>query len=143
MRNAVLVSGDMVRWKEEQGSTLVEAALVMLSFLMLLFGIFDAGRLYFIYNSLSNAVREGTRYAVVHGGESYDPATEEEIKNVIVDAAAGVDDALLRDQIEINWEDTTDKAPGTYVTITATYGVDLVFIPDVTLTVHSSMLIER
>ena len=132
-----------MRWKEERGSALVEAALVMLSFLMLVIGIFDAGRLYFIYGSLSNAVREGARYAVVHGGESYDPATEEQIKDVVVNMAAGVDGTQLRNQIEINWADTTDKAPGTYVTITATYAVDLVFVPDVSLTVHSSMLINR
>ena len=130
-------------WKEQQGSTLVEAALVMLSFLLLVIGILDAGRLYFVYNSLSNAVREGTRYAMVHGGESYDPATEEQIKNVIVNAAAGVDGAQLFNQIQIDWEDATEKSPGTYVTITATYTVDLVVVPDVSLSVHSSMLVNR
>jgi len=133
----------MANWKEQRGSTLAETALVMLGFLLLVIGIFDAGRLYFIYNSLSNAVREGNRYAVVHGGESYDPATEEQVKNVIVNAAVGLDSTQLLNQIEINWEDVTDKAPGTYVTITATYTVDLVFVPDVSLTVHSSMIINR
>lgn len=130
-------------WEEQRGSTLVEASLVLLSFLLLVIGILDVGRLYFVYNSLGNAVREGNRYAIVHGGESYDPATEEQVKDVIVNAAAGVDGAQLYNQIQINWEDTVEKTPGTYVTVTATYTVDLVVVPDVSLTVHSSMIINR
>jgi Flp pilus assembly protein TadG len=57
------------RWKLEEGSTLVEFALVAFSFIMLLMGVVEMGRMLLVYTSIANAARAGTRYAIVHGGE--------------------------------------------------------------------------
>ncbi len=42
-------------------------------FFLLLFSIVEAGRFVFAYEVANNAVREGTRYAIVHGSNSLSP----------------------------------------------------------------------
>jgi Flp pilus assembly protein TadG len=51
----------------EKGSTMLEFALTVSLFLVMLFGIVDFGRALYTYHFLSNAAREATRYAAVHG----------------------------------------------------------------------------
>ncbi len=48
------------------GQSLAEFALVLPIFLILLLGLFDVGRLIFVYNGLTNAAREGARLAIVN-----------------------------------------------------------------------------
>jgi hypothetical protein len=50
------------------GQSLVEFALIFPMVLLLLLGFLDLGRAVFYYSSLSNAVREGTRKAIVNHG---------------------------------------------------------------------------
>ena len=49
-----------------QGQALVEFALVLPILLLLIFGIIDAGRLIYTYNTVSNAARNGARVAIVN-----------------------------------------------------------------------------
>jgi Flp pilus assembly protein TadG len=49
-----------------RGQALVEFALVIPLFLLLLFSLFDLGTAVFTYNSLTNAAREGARLAIVN-----------------------------------------------------------------------------
>jgi Flp pilus assembly protein TadG len=58
----------------DQGQALVEMALMLPVLVLLLVGIFDLGRAVWLSNSLAMAVREGTRYGVVHGALSATPA---------------------------------------------------------------------
>lgn len=53
-----------------RGQALVEFALVVPFFFLLLFGIIEAGRFIFYYESLSHATREGARYAIVNGANT-------------------------------------------------------------------------
>ena len=53
-----------------RGQALPEFALVAPLFFMLLFGIIEAGRFIYYYEVLSNATREGARYAIVNGAGS-------------------------------------------------------------------------
>lgn len=50
----------------ERGQGLLEFAMVVTILLLLLFGIIDFSRIFFGYATMSNGVREGARYAVVH-----------------------------------------------------------------------------
>jgi hypothetical protein len=52
---------------DERAQALVEFALVMPVFLLLVTGIFDVARAVWQENTLAYAAREGTRYAIVHG----------------------------------------------------------------------------
>lgn len=51
----------------EGAQSLVEFALTLPIFLLLVTGIFDVARAVWQENSLAYAAREGTRYAIVHG----------------------------------------------------------------------------
>ncbi|HET6732747.1 TadE/TadG family type IV pilus assembly protein [Mycobacterium sp.] len=50
---------------ERRGQTLVEFALILPIFILLLVGIVDFGRAIYAYNTLSNASREAVRIAIV------------------------------------------------------------------------------
>jgi Flp pilus assembly protein TadG len=54
------------RRRRSRGQALVEFALVFPIALIVLFGIFDVGRLVFMYTGLTNAAREGARLAIVN-----------------------------------------------------------------------------
>ena len=58
------------RSSSRRGQALVEFALVAPMFFLLLFGIIEAGRFIFYYETLNNATREGARYAIVNGANS-------------------------------------------------------------------------
>ena len=55
------------RARRRAGSTLVETAIILTVFLTLLFGIMEFGRALYTYHFVSNAAREATRFAAVHG----------------------------------------------------------------------------
>jgi Flp pilus assembly protein TadG len=55
------------RLRGEAGSTLVETALSITILLVLVIGIMDACLMVYSYHFISNAAREGTRYAIVRG----------------------------------------------------------------------------
>lgn len=53
---------------QARGQTMVEFAVALPIFIMLLVGIFDFGRVVWINDTLAAAAREAARYAIVHGG---------------------------------------------------------------------------
>lgn len=59
-------SGDELR-----GQALVEFALVLPALILLLVGLFDAGRLVYAYNVVNNAAREAGRVAIVDQTQSH------------------------------------------------------------------------
>ena len=65
----------MKRWRamskrKEKGQAMVEAALVIPLFIIILVGIIDFGWIYSHQLMVNNLSRDGARYAVVHYGES-------------------------------------------------------------------------
>ena len=54
-------------WRDESGQSLVEFAMMFVTFMFVLAGIFDFSRGIYYYNSLAEAARAGVRYAIVHG----------------------------------------------------------------------------
>jgi Flp pilus assembly protein TadG len=52
--------------RSARGQTLVEFALILPIFIVILVGIFDGGRLVFAYHTVNNAAREGGREATVN-----------------------------------------------------------------------------
>jgi hypothetical protein len=59
--------------RSERGQSLVEFALILPILILLLVGIFDLGHVVWTNDALSNAAREATRYAIVHGGSDSTP----------------------------------------------------------------------
>jgi Flp pilus assembly protein TadG len=103
------------------GQTLVEFALILPVFLLLVLGFFDLGRAVFYYSSLSNAVREGTRDGVVM---NYTGDTVDEIKDSILGYAfglTGTSNPLTKDDIDITISEGTGGIFTQQIEITATY----------------------
>src|SRR6266478_9964477 len=63
----------------QAGQSLSELPIVLVLFLVVTFGIVDAGRLIFAYNTVSLGAREGVRYAIVRGSKSLTPATQSDV----------------------------------------------------------------
>jgi len=102
--------------KGEQGQALVEMALVLPLFLLLLFGVIEMGRVGYAYISVINAAREGGRVAAIGG-------TDLEIKSSIENAATSLDSmnlSIIITPLEV------DRESGQEVTVDVTYPVQLV-----------------
>jgi Flp pilus assembly protein TadG len=64
------------RYQDRQGQALVEFALALIVFLVLLMGIFDLGRGIYMYNGVSQAAREIARVTSVHPGVTLGSSAE-------------------------------------------------------------------
>jgi Flp pilus assembly protein TadG len=58
----------MTRREKSRGQAMVEFALVIPVFILLMVGIFDLGRVVWVNDTLATAAREAARFAIVHGG---------------------------------------------------------------------------
>jgi len=76
-------------WTTERGSALLEFAFVCIFFLTLVFGITGFGHALYAYHFVSNAAREGSRWAAVNGKLCADdtsctaPAKAADIQNYV------------------------------------------------------------
>lgn len=62
--------------KGEQGSTVVEFAMVAGLFFMVIIGVIEFGRLLYTHNALTDAARRGARYAALHKQADLDCVTD-------------------------------------------------------------------
>ena len=68
----------------EKGAELVEMAFVVLLFMVLMMGVFEFGRAYNIYQNITNAAREGARFAVApQRGGTINYPNNSEVSSVI------------------------------------------------------------
>ena len=58
----------MIHPVTRRGQALVEFSLIVITFMILVFAVFDFGRVVWANNALANAAREAARFAIVHGG---------------------------------------------------------------------------
>lgn len=92
---------------------LVEFALAVSVFMLLVLGTFDMARAYLAYTVVSNAAREASRYGAAHVGESgWDTAAVQAGVNL----AVGVDPSALSLTAA-----TTGTSPYVYIRVVGTY----------------------
>jgi len=70
--------------RNQQGSTLIETAVVLPVFLTFLLGLFRFAQIGYGYNNLTYAVRAAARYGSVHSLSSVSPATTTSMQSVVV-----------------------------------------------------------
>ena len=79
--------------ESQRGQTLVEFALVVMIFLVVMFGLLEFARALWTWNTIVQATRAGARFAVV---ETPNPANNDAIKNYVVYLnSAGTGDPVL------------------------------------------------
>jgi hypothetical protein len=87
--------------KRQRGSAMIEFTLVGIPMIFLLVSIFEMSRVMWNYHTLAYAIKEGTRYALVHGsGCTSDPLnscqiTVGQVAQKIQDAGIGLDAGQL------------------------------------------------
>jgi Flp pilus assembly protein TadG len=86
-----------------RGMTLVETALVLTIFLMLLFGIFEYCRFIMVMHVTNNAARDGARYAAVNVNCSSDAlaSTQAAIVQYTKDRMAGIGNTVSNVQVAV------------------------------------------
>jgi len=104
-------------WKGEHGQALVEMALVMPLFLLLLFGVMEMGRVGYAYITVSNAAGVGGRMASIGGINS-------DIEIAVENAAPSL--GLTSQNITITPTDYLQRHSGQQVTVEVTYPVQLI-----------------
>lgn len=124
----------------QRGSNMVEFAIASLAFLMLLFGIIEFGRALYLYHTISNAARVGSRWAEVRGSGCASPidhcnANSADIQTYIASVTPLIDPASL--QVSASWSTSVDpnidcstgtpygnNSPGHFVCVTVAYRFD-------------------
>ncbi len=138
-----------LRSQRRRGNSVLEFTLVGIPLILMLISIFEVARGMWIYNTLAHAVREGTRFAIVHGQNCAAPPnacqrTVADVAAVIRDQGVGlaqtettvtlkntagatvfssVGPALLSTLLANTtvWPSGPGSAPGNEVAVTATY----------------------
>ncbi len=132
------------RNRSRRGQAVVEFGLSFLVFMFVMYGIMEFGRMIASYNILAGAVREGARYATVHGGASGSTAINSDIQTVVRKWSLGLDASSVN--VNTTWSSTL-KGPGSQVTVLATYAIvpfsGLILKNSVTLQSSSAMVISQ
>ena len=115
--------------RRERGQSLVELALILPVFLILTLAVVDFGMALRAYVTVTNAAREGARYAVVDCDSSSDITS---IKSKVVDSSSGLltaaDVSLDADSSSSGNQDCTSTLPaaGGSIKVSATYTYNLI-----------------
>ena len=147
------------RWlgEDDGGQALVEFALALPIFLLIVTGIFDVARAVWEENTLAYAAREGTRYAIVHGSGGspivgpcsvcVDPTTNnlDQVVAVVNNAAVGVRDITVTidypDLANHRLDRVTVDATAPFVPLPSYYMLGSAF--QITLRGGSQLVIQR
>jgi Flp pilus assembly protein TadG len=111
--------------KKQRGSTMVEGALALLSFAILLAGIMETSFVLFTANSVTFAAQRGARYASVRGTASGHSATQADVQALAQSMAAPLDTGSVT--VNVNW--TPDHNPGSTVEVKVSYAFKPAILP--------------
>jgi Flp pilus assembly protein TadG len=129
--------------RAQRGAAMVELALCLLLTVSLIYAIMEFGRIVYSYTVLTGATREASRYAIVHGGNSGSPATQEAISERVKSWAVGLDTSAIT--VNTTW--VPSNAPGATVRVVAQYQVTpfsgLIMAGPLTLGSRSEMVISQ
>ena len=147
-----------------RGQALVEFALIAPVFVVLLFGVMEAGRFILFYEMLNNATREGARYAIVHGARSSNPTgppddpAGAEVKQAVQNAAmslAGSGELYVPNPVWLPGGTAEHPSPGdpstgnnergNYVTVFVdyTYTPLIPLLPPIRISAESTLVVNN
>ena len=125
----------------ERGSAMVEAVLVLMVTLLIIFGAIQWAFVIFGYNSVAYAARCGSRYAIVHGSSSATPTNAAGVQAIVLQNLAGIPSTVVT--VNTTWNPDTN--PGSTVTVVVTASlapmIKLVMPNTISVTSTSKMII--
>jgi Flp pilus assembly protein TadG len=104
---------------------MLEGALVMTTFVILLIGAMDFGRLGFAYNSVTFAAHQAARFAATNGSSSGHAATVATIRANADGNLVGLNASNLT--VSVTW--TPNNNPGSQVQVVVSYGFKPLVVP--------------
>ncbi len=152
------------RRRRSRGQGLVEFAMVAPLLFLLIFGIVESGRFILYYHTLNHAVREGARYAIIHGPNADDGCPTGPLPpNIVPPACHDPDGDDVREAMrqaafgllsvaDMNIPNPTYYGPngatnarGSNVTVSATYTYDplLPVMPSITISAESTLVVNN
>jgi Flp pilus assembly protein TadG len=135
---------------KSRGQSLVEMALTLPVLLLLVLGFIDLGRAVYYYSALSNAVREGARFAIVQKNLDTTDGTQQDDDTIAKVTGYSVAVPILAGDVTVDrmsYDDVTKTyfadPTGLYVIVSASFAFDPVvpFINPITLSSESTMLL--
>jgi Flp pilus assembly protein TadG len=125
----------------QRGNTMVETAITMVLYLMLIFGIVGFGEAMWAYTWTGHAAREGSRWASVRGSQSSSPAAALDVKNYVLGNMMGLNSAKAN--VVTNWPN--GNSPGQEVDVTVTYSMNThaPFVGTINLSSTSKMTVAQ
>jgi len=108
-----------------RGSTLIESALTLASFAILMAGIMELGFTGLVSNSISFAAQRAARYASVRGSASGHPAAGSDVQTEVQSYINALD--LTKLTVTTTW--TPNNSPGSTVKVVSSYGFQSILIP--------------
>lgn len=131
------------RKKGQLGSALIEFALLIPVFMMIVVGIVDLGRAVWAKSSLGYLAGETARYASMHSTRSNDPVTSGDVFKYVEQRAIGLNPEHLT--VDTTW--VPNNAPGGVVRINLSYDFQFLtpLIPtdQITLTANARRVITN
>jgi Flp pilus assembly protein TadG len=119
----------------EDGGAVLEVALVMPVFLLMVMGAMQFGIVLFGYCAASFAARNAVRYASVHSSASLNPATVTTVQQAIT-PWLWMGSAVGTPVVAVSWPSGNSVGYPVQVTLTQTYNVVLPFTPRKQLTMN-------
>lgn len=98
--------------RDQAGQSMVEFALVGMTFIIIIFGVIDLGRAVFQYNLLASSAREGARAAILQNN------TDTDVIDRAVQSSAGM---LSSGDVTISGSRSCSSVPCPSVTVTVTH----------------------
>ncbi len=125
-----------------RGNTMIEAAITMVLFFTLLFGIVGWRRAVWAYVWTSHSAREATRWASVRGSKSSGATSNSAVTTFVKNQTAGLDPTSVT--VNATWPDGNED-PGSRVTVSVQYSVTALvpFVPAITVSSSSTMVIAQ
>lgn len=105
--------------KTERGQAMVEMALILPILILIVFGIIEFGRIFNTKLIVSNAAREGARYAAVNGNT----VNDEQIFDVVKNYVPSLDPLKVDPHVTPG---QSERVRGTAVTVSVYYDVEIV-----------------
>jgi Flp pilus assembly protein TadG len=129
------------RWMRSgsrSGQTMIEFMLSAALLLLLVFGIMEMALVVFTYNSISNAAREASRYAIAAGPNSPAPASTSQIQAFAMKCAPSL--KLSASDVNVSWitDPNLSSRQDAKITVSHTYPVSVPFLPKVNLKLSST-----
>jgi len=134
-----------VRSESAAGQAMVEFAMVVTVFLLMLFGIMMMTMAVSNYNTVSSAAREAVRYAIVHSPKSASPATNAQIQQIAYNNAVNLNSSQMT--VSVSWpaDPKLTSQLDAQVSVSYQYSLHVPFMTALTMTVASTaqMLVSQ